>query len=150
MRDKIIRINWHTAMPFEVACRSELAQRTGLYYITRVHGEKESSLYLGIARLNNTINHRLKSHQNNWMPLYRGAFWVRIGEIIYPKENDMEKEAEILYHAESALLYDPAHKKLFPVNISQRKSYSYSELYRVENIGDYFELKSSVRMHEQE
>jgi len=39
---------------------------------------------------------------------------------------------------------------LFPENISKRNSYSYIELYRVENEGNIYQLKSKIRMHEHE
>ena len=46
MRDKIIRINWNNALEIDDAINSELANSQGLYYISRVFGEKETSLYL--------------------------------------------------------------------------------------------------------
>lgn len=150
MRDKIIRINWNKALPLEDAIASELSKTQGLYYITRVFGKKETSLYLGIARKNNTIKHRLEGHRDWWLPSYRGKIFVRIGNIVYPKVSDIDKKSELIDHAESAILFDPKHKNMFPENISKRKSYTYIELYRIENIGDIFELEPQIRMHEHE
>lgn len=150
MRDKIIRINWSGPYSLEDAIHNELSKTQGLYYITRVFGEKETSVYLGIARKTNTIKHRLEGHRDWWLPLYRGKIYVRIGNIIYPTTSDIDKKAELIDHAESAILFEPEHVKLFPENISKRKSYSYSELYRIENIGNSFELKKTIRMHEHE
>ena len=150
MRDKIIRINWHAPIPFEDALQSNLTKEQGLYYITRVFGEKETSLYLGIARFHNTIKNRLESHREHWLFAYRGQLFVCVGHIVYPKNLGIEEKAEVINHAESAILYDPAHKNLFPENVDKRSSYSYSELYRIENEGDIFELKPKIRMHEQE
>ena len=150
MRDKIIRINWSKALPLEDAITSKLSKAQGLYYITRVFGTKETSLYLGIARKNNTIKHRLEGHRDWWLPSYRGKIFVRIGNIVYPKVSDIDKKSELIDHAESAILFDPQHKNMFPENISKRKSYTYTELYRIENIGDIFELAPQIRMHEHE
>lgn len=150
MRDKIIRINWSEPLTLEGAIQSESSKTQGLYYITRVFGEKETSLYLGIARKKNTIKHRLEGHRDWWLPSYRGKIYVRIGNIIYPRVLNIEEKSELIDHAESAILFEPEHRKLFPENISKRKSYTYSELYRIENIGNAFELKHKIRMHEHE
>ncbi len=150
MRDKIIRINWSKAIPIEEAIASDLSKTQGLYYITRIFGKKETSLYLGIARKNNTIKHRLEGHRDWWLPSYRGKIYVRIGNIIYPKVSDIDEKSVLIDHAESAILFDSKHKNMFPENISKRSSYTYTELYRIENVGDIFELKEKIRMHEHE
>lgn len=144
MRDKIIRINWNNALEIDDAINSELANSQGLYYISRVFGEKETSLYLWIATKSNTIQHRLRGHRNTWLSLYRGKIFVRIGHIIYPKNSD----SSIIEHAESAIVYE--QKDIFFENTSKTKSYTYTDLYRIENEGDIFELKPIIRMHEQE
>ena len=144
MRDKIIRICWNTPLTFEKALESDLSNIQGLYYISRVFGSKETSLYLGIATQNNTIRHRLKSHNEDWLHLYRGEIRVRIGQIVYPKKID----ASIISHAESAILLEQGD--VFIENTDKTKSYSYTDLYRIENEGDIFELKSKIRMHEHE
>lgn len=144
MRDKIIRISWHKALPIEEVIASDLSNTQGLYYISRVFGNKETSLYLGIATQRNTIRNRLKSHSEHWLNLYRGKIYVRLGHIIYPFNSD----ASIIDHAESAILYDQSD--VFFENRNKTKSYSYKELYRIENEGDIFELKPKIRMHEHE
>lgn len=144
MRDKIIRINWNTALPLEEAIASDLSNTQGLYYISKVFGNKETSLYLGIATQHNTIRSRLKSHKKHWVTLYRGEILVRIGHVIYPKNAD----ASIIDHAESAIVYEQSN--VFFENTSKTSSYSYTELYRIENEGDIFELKPKIRMHEHE
>ena len=144
MRDKIIRINWNEALLIDDAIASELSNTQGLYYISRVFGSKETSLYLGIATKNNTIRHRLNGHKCSWLKQYRGKIYVRIGHVIYPSKCD----ETIIDHAESAIVYE--QKDIFYENTSKTKSYSYSNLYRIENIGDFFELKPIIRMHDQE
>ena len=150
MRDKIIRIHWHPPMLFEDALKSVLTNAQGLYYITRKFGSKETSLYLGIARYHNTIKHRLESHRDRWLPNYRGQIYVRVGYVTYPRNMSIDEQAEVIYDAESAILYDPAHKNLFPENIDKRGSYSCFEVYRVENEGDIYQLQPRIRMHEYE
>lgn len=144
MRDKIIRINWNKALSIDEAIQSELSDTQGLYYISRLFGTKETSLYLGIATRHNTIRHRLSEHRDSWLKHYRGKIYVRLGHIIYPKYPD----ASVIDHAESAILYE--QKDVFFENTSKTKSYSYTDLYRIENEGDIFELKPSIRMHEHE
>ncbi|MBQ3119868.1 MAG: hypothetical protein IJC12_03270 [Peptococcaceae bacterium] len=142
MRDKVIRIHWHDAFILEDAIKSELSKSQGLYYISRVFGCKETSLYLGIATNNNTIRHRLLGHKSSWLHLYRGKIFVRIGEIIYPRNPD----ASIIKHAESGILYEQSD--IFIENTDKTKSYTYTDLYRIENDGDIFELLPSIRMHD--
>lgn len=150
MRDKIIRIHWYDPLPFDEALQSDLTKTQGLYYITRQFGEKETSLYLGIARYNNTIKHRLESHRDKWLCDYRGRIYVRVGHIVYPCNIDTDEMADIINHAESAILYDQEHAKLFPENVAKRGSYSYTGLYRIENEGNIYQLKEKIRMHEHE
>ena len=69
---------------------------------------------------------------------------MRIGEVIYPKDAD----ATIIKHAESAILLEQGN--VFFENTSQTNTYSYTDLYRIENEGDIFELKPKIRMHEHE
>ncbi|MBE7043416.1 MAG: hypothetical protein E7399_08035 [Ruminococcaceae bacterium] len=142
MRDKIIRISWNKALPLENVISSEYSNTQGLYYISRIFGKKETSLYLGIATQHNTIRNRLKSH--SWLNQYRGKIYVRLGTVIYPKIVN----ASIIQHAESAILYEQGD--IFFENTDKTKSYTYKELYRIENEGDIFELKPRIRMHEHE
>ena len=144
MRDKIIRINWNGALPLDDAIESSLSNTQGLYYITRVFGDKESSQYLGIATNNNTIRNRLRSNKEEWLYKYRGKIYVRLGHVVYPRN----ASHDVIDHAESAIIYE--HNGLLFENTSKVKSYSYTDLYRIENEGDIFELKPIIRMHEQE
>ena len=150
MKDKIIRIHWSQPLSFNDAIKSEASKVQGLYYITRIFGNKETSLYLGIATKNNTIRNRLKGHNEHWLYMYRGKICVRIGTIIYPKNLSFDIKNRLIDHAESAILFEPKHKKLFPENVCKRNSYTYSDLFRIENVGDIFQLSPKIRMHEHE
>ncbi len=144
MRDKIIRIHWNKALPLDEAISSDLSKTQGLYYLTRVFGEKETSLYIGIATNNNTISHRLKAHRDHWLNLYSGKIYVRIGTVVYPREVNQH----IIDHAESAIVFEMSD--VFYENTSKTKTYTYTDIYRVENEGDIFELKPKIRMQEHE
>ena len=137
-------IKWENALTIDEAIESEKSDATGLYYISRVFGNKETTLYLGIATKHNTIRHRLKGHQSWWLKEYKGTIKVRIGKVIYPYTNI----DEIIDHAESAILYEQG--KLFFENTSKTKSYTYNNLYCFKNVGDIFELKPIIDMAEQE
>ncbi len=137
-------IKWEDALSLDEAIESEKSDSKGLYYISRVFGTKETTLYLGIATKHNTIRHRLKGHQSWWLKKYRGTIKVRIGKIVYPYTNI----DEIIDHAESAILYEQG--KLFFENTSKTKSYTYNNLYCIKNVGDIFELKPIIDMTEQE
>lgn len=143
MRDKIIRIHWSEPMLVDEVIESEDSLQAGLYYITRkLHG-KETSLYIGKAT--RTIRERLIDHRrgrNEWLNNRYGEKYVRIGTIIYPRYVD----PEIIDHAESALIFD--HGDILIDNTDKIKTYSYSELYQIQNIGNTGELKSVVRMHD--
>ena len=142
MRDRIIRIQWSVPMKVDDMINSDESLQPGLYYITRkLHG-KEISLYIGKAT--RTVRERLVDHsrgRNEWLSNRYGEKYVRIGKIIYPPYAD----AEIIDHAESALIFE--HGKILIDNTDKVNSYSYSELYQVQNLGDIGELKEIIRMH---
>lgn len=139
MRDKIIRIKWSDPLPVDDAIEQEDSLYPGLYYITRVlHGE-ETSLYIGKAT--RTIRERLISHRKEWLSNRYGEKNIRLGRIIYPNNAD----PEIIDHAESALIFE--HGNILIDNTDKIKTYSYSELYQIQNIGNLCDLKEVIRMH---
>ena len=139
MRDKIIRIQWSEPMLVDEMIASEESLYPGLYFITRkLHG-KETSLYIGKAT--RTIRERLKDHRKDWLSNRYGDKYVRAGRIIYPYLVD----SETIDHAESALIFE--HSELLLDNTDKTKTYSYTELYQIQNIGNTGELKPLIRMH---
>ena len=111
--------------------------------VNRVFGDKETSLYIGKAT--NTIKERLQDHKRKWLSNRRGKKYVRIGLIVYPHNYD----ESIIDHAESAIIYEMKNDILID-NTDKCNSYSYTDLYRIENTGNVFELKPKIRMHEHE
>ena len=140
MRDRIIRILWLDPIDVEAAIESEASLNPGLYYITRIWGENETSLYIGKA--SRTIRERLIDHKKHWLPLYLGKLMVRIGQIIYPHSPD----ATLIDHAESALIFE--HSEILTDNTDKRNTYSYSDLYQIQNTGNIGMLKEKIRMQE--
>ena len=140
MRDKIIRILWLDPIEVDSAIESEASLNPGLYYITRIWGENETSLYIGKA--SRTIRERLIDHKKHWLPLYLGKLMVRIGQIIYPHSPD----ATLIDHAESALIFE--HSDILTDNTDKRNTYSYSDLYQIQNTGNIGMLKEKIRMQE--
>lgn len=139
MRDKIIRICWSEPFLIDEAIDLDDSRHPGLYYITReLHG-KETSLYIGKAT--RTIRERLICHRKEWLSNRYGEKHVRLGKIIYPYIVD----SEIIDHAESALIFE--HGDILIDNTDKIKTYSYSELYQIQNIGNLGELHETIRMH---
>lgn len=142
MRDRIIRIQWSDPILIDDAIESDASLQPGLYYITRKLHDEETSLYIGKA--SRTIRERLKDHssgRNEWLSHRYGKKHVRIGTIVYPAHID----DEIIDHAESALIFE--HSKILLDNTDKTKTYSYSDLYQIQNIGNTGQLKDIVRMH---
>ncbi|MGN1123673.1 MAG: hypothetical protein ACI4RR_04960 [Eubacterium sp.] len=117
----------------------------GLYYITREYNGVEHSLYLGKSSAD--IKNRLTSHNDGWLrEYYRNKIYVRIGKITYPKNIT----SDMIDDAESALIYEHGLSdfgtKILIENSSKIKSYSYTNLYRIRNNGDIFQLRPIVDM----
>lgn len=140
MRDKIIRIQWSEPVLLEDAVQDTSLEIMGLYYITRLFGTNETSLYIGKSE--QSVRRRLIAHTNSWLQDYRGKKYVRIGKIVYPRNPD----ANVLDHAESALIFN--HSDKLVANVDKMSSYTYETRYRIENIGDSFELTSTFKMVE--
>lgn len=139
MRDKIIRIYWSEPMLIEDVIESEESLQSGLYYITRNLHEKEVSLYIGKAT--RTIRERLQDHRRSWLSNRYGEKYVRMGKIIYPHN----VAPEMIDHAESALIFE--HSDILMDNTDKTRTYSYTELFQIQNIGNIGELKETIRMH---
>ena len=142
MRDKIIRILWSEPILVDDMIQADESYQPGLYYITRVLHGKETSLYIGKA--SRTVRERLIDHsrgRNEWLSNRYGEKYVRLGKIIYP----LNPDSEVIDHAESALIFE--HGDILIDNTDKRNTYSYSELYQVQNIGNIGQLKQVIRMH---
>ena len=117
----------------------------GLYYITRRYNGREKSLYLGESV--SSIKNRLKSHKD-WVHGYsHSKIYVRIGKIVYPTNID---KVDAIHHAEKALIFEhgPLGSNVLFENTVSTKSYTYTDIYRIINEGNRFELKPEVDMNE--
>ncbi len=146
MRTKIIRIKWSKPEQRDAVIKALSDDETGLYYITRKYNGKEKSLYIGEST--SSIKSRLISHIN-WTDKYSHCeIYVRIGRITYPR-TDIEKAIK---HAEKALIFEHGQygTKVLVENTASTGSYEYTDVYKIINEGDRFELKSVVDMNEHE
>jgi len=146
MRTKTIRIKWSDPVRIEDAIQNS-ADMIGLYYITKTYNEKEKSLYLG--KSDTSIKDRLIWHDKNWVHNYsHSKIWVRLGRIVYP----YPPSPTVIDHAEKALIHEHGQygtKVLFE-NTQYTNSYSYTDIYRIINEGNYFELSPVVDMNDHE
>ena len=146
MRCKTIRIYWDSPRPIDEVISNIPGDKIGLYYITRRFNGKESSLYIGEST--SSIKSRLLSHKH-WVHGYsRSQIYVRIGRVVYPKQ-DVENAIQ---HAEKALIYEHGQygTKILIENTVSTSSYSYTDVFKIINEGDYFELKPEVDMRDHE
>lgn len=146
MRAKTIRIQWDKPKPIDEVIDCLPDNAIGLYYITRICRGKETSLYIGESV--SSIKERLLSHKS-WVHGYsRSEIYVRIGRIVYPKQ---EVENAIL-HAEKALIFEHGQygTGILIENTVSTASYSYTDVFMIINEGDYFELKPEVDMRDHE
>lgn len=146
MRNKIIRVHWADPRPIDDVISSLPDDAIGLYYITRICRGKESSLYIGESI--SSIKSRLLSHKN-WVHGYsRSEIFVRIGRIVYPKQ---EVDNAIL-HAEKALIFEHGQHGtgILIENTVSTSSYSYTDIFKIINEGNRFELLPEVDMQNHE
>ena len=95
-----------------------------------------------------SIKSRLLSHKN-WVHGYsRSEIFVRIGRIVYPKQ---EVDNAIL-HAEKALIFEHGQHGtgILIENTVSTSSYSYTDIFKIINEGNRFELLPEVDMQNHE
>ena len=146
MRSKIIRVHWADPRPIDDVISSLPDDAIGLYYITRICRGKESSLYIGESI--SSIKSRLLSHKN-WVHGYsRSEIFVRIGKVVYPKHN----VDNAILHAEKALIFEHGQHGagILIENTVSTSSYSYTDIFKIINEGNRFELLPEVDMQNHE
>ena len=146
MRSKIIRVHWADPRPIDDVISSLPDDAIGLYYITRICRGKESSLYIGESI--SSIKSRLLSHKNCVHGYSRSEIFVRIGSIVSPKQ---EVDNAIL-HAEKALIFEHGQHGtgILIENTVSTSSYSYTDIFKIINEGNHFELLPEVDMQNHE
>lgn len=146
MRSKIIRVHWADPRPIDDVISSLPDDAIGLYYITRICRGKETSLYIGESI--SSIKSRLLSHKN-WVHGYsRSEIFVRIGKVVYPKHN----VDNAILHAEKALIFEHGQHGagILIENTVSTSSYSYTDIFKIINGGNRFELLPEVDMQNHE
>lgn len=146
MRTKIIRVCWDNPQPIDDVIDRLPDNKIGLYYITRRFNGKESSLYIGESV--SSIKNRLRSHKK-WVHEYsHSQIFVRIGSIVYPKQN----VESAIQHAEKALIFEHGQygTKILVENTVSTSGYTYTDVFKIINEGNRFELSAEVDMNDHE
>ncbi len=137
-------IHWFPPISVEELLISRRRYGAGLYYITTVEDDVETSLYIGMT--DNDIKSRIRGHENSWLSDYNGEKYVRIGKVVYK----YRPKYGMIYDIESGLIYEHSifcYTDIQPANIDKKKTYTYYNIYRIINQGDRFELKPIVDMN---
>jgi hypothetical protein len=129
MKIKNIKIEWSYPVSYAKSLEHDLSSENGLYQISRLFGENETLLYIGIVKSpNRTFKERLIEHEY-WIKECRGAIKIRFG-IIQGKQG-LQINSQLIEDAESVLIYE-----LKPVKNTQKiSSYSINKDLKIENIG---------------
>ncbi len=133
-----VHVLWYPPVEAEEFLKSGLYYGSGLYYITNVCENKETSFYIGKSI--REIKNRVRAHVDYWEGTYSGKLLVRVGKIVCK----YKVTADLINTVKSAIIFE--HGELFPRNIKQKNLYSYKKVYKIKNTGDYFQLKRTVNM----
>ncbi len=130
MRIKIIQIKWSYPVDYDKALEHKLSSEIGLYQISRVFGENETLLYIGIVKSKNrSFKKRLLEHKRDWLKEYRGKIRVRFG--IIERKRGLSITPELIENAESLLIYE-----VEPLENGRKiNSYSLNQELEIKNIG---------------
>ena len=124
---KTLEIYWNYPIKINSALISERCNKSwGIYYISRKFGGKETLLYVGLT-FHQNFKHRINQHRKNWIKQFRGEKYVRFGEFVKP--SNITKA--IIEDAESGIIHQIQPTK----NICKKRSYTYTEQYKISNTG---------------
>ena len=126
---KNIEIEWAYPANYYKALEHDLSSDIGLYQISRLFGQKETLLYIGIVKsLNRTFKQRLIEHKS-WLDEYRGMIKVKFGVI--NKKQGLTINEELIEDIESVLIYE-----VEPFENTQKiQSYSINKDLKITNLG---------------
>lgn len=130
-----ITIKWSYPVEYDTAMQSEKKNNIGLYYISRVFGGNETLLYIG--KTIHSFESRLKSHKDRFIDLYRGKKYVRLGEVVEPKEVSPYELKGYINDAEKTIIFYIANemKDELPENVTSKSSTCPDEDLIITNIG---------------
>ena len=119
---KEITIKWSYPKEFDIALASERMNDIGIYYISRVFGDKETLLYIG--KTTASFGSRLKDHKAKWLDDYRGTKYVRLGEIVEPKDMSVYDTAGYINDAEKTIIFylTQIQEQELPANVTSTNS----------------------------
>ena len=102
-RYKSVTIEWSYPIRLDKILQKECMNDIGLYYISRVFGNKESILYIG--KTTHSFGQRLQSHCGDWIDTYRGEKFVRLGRIVKPSNLSQEKLKQLINDSEKTIIF---------------------------------------------
>lgn len=139
LRQKNTKIKWSYPHIFENALQKDICKSgIGIYCISRIFNSKETIIYIGKAESNFVT--RLKSHEKEWLHLYKGIKKIRLGLIVEPKKI-IDK---IIPDVENGLIYE-----IKPIqNLKSTKGYTFYNYYKIQNIGYRGKIPKIVDMKE--
>jgi len=146
---KEITIKWSYPKKFDMVLNSEMADHIGIYYISRKFGDKETLLYIGKTIA--SFESRLSDHKKKWLDNYRGTKYVRLGEIIEPKDMSVYDEAGYINDAEKTIIFflEQVLKKEIPENVTSTKSTYVIQDLIINNVGYRGELPKQIVISEE-
>ncbi len=125
-----ITVKWREPVDFLTAMTAEGGfYEEGLFYITQVFGDKETSLAVGSSIGAGTVRQQLKRNSIYWQNFYMGKIMVRFGQV----DGDIEKAEAVIIAKQSSIFRERLSLPAVDItNISVR------------NTGDYYELPEII------
>lgn len=146
---KEITIKWSYPREFDKVLSSEQAKHIGIYYISRVFGGKETLLYIG--KTTASFISRLSDHKKKWLDNHRGTKYVRLGEIVEPKDMSVYDEAGYINDAEKTIIFylEQVLGNEIPENVTSTKSTYVVQDLIINNVGYRGELPKRIVIPEE-
>ncbi len=100
---KSVTIKWSYPIRLDKIMQKECMNDIGLYYISRVFGNRESILYIG--KTTYSFGSRLESHCKDWIDSYRGEKYVRLGRIVEPSNLSPDRLKQLINDSEKTIIF---------------------------------------------
>ena len=146
---KEITIKWSYPKEIDNVIVSDEANGIGIYYISRMFGDKETLLYIGKSTA--SFRSRLENHKTEWLDSYRGAKYVRLGTIVEPKNLSAYDMAGYINDAEKTIIFymKEIEKHELKANVTSTRSTYVIEDLIINNIGYRGELPKQLYIPEE-
>lgn len=146
---KEITIKWSYPKEFDSVLGSQAVEGVGIYYISRIFGDKETLLYIGKSTA--SFRSRLKNHKEEWLDSYKGTKYVRLGTIVEPKNLSAYDMAGYINDAEKTIIFymKEIEKHELKANVTSTRSTYVIEDFIINNIGYRGELPKQLFIPEE-